>query len=35
MFDTVGVADRRHFRALADKAFDSNWIIAEMNARGR
>jgi transposase len=37
-FDTVGVApliDGVAFDAiLADKAFDSNWIIAEMNARG-
>ncbi|MBW6494561.1 MAG: IS5 family transposase [Burkholderiaceae bacterium] len=37
-FDTVGVApliDGISFDAmLADKAFDSNWIIAEMNARG-
>ena len=37
-FDTVGVApliDGISFNAiLADKAFDSNWIIAEMNARG-
>ena len=37
-FDTVGVApliDGLSFDAmLADKAFDSNWIIAEMNARG-
>ncbi|SIR23851.1 Transposase, partial [Paracoccus thiocyanatus] len=37
-FDTVGVApliEGLAFNAmLADKAFDSNWIIAEMNARG-
>lgn len=37
-FDTVGVApliDGIDFDAiLADKAFDSNWIIAEMNERG-
>ena len=37
-FDTVGVApliDGISFDAiLADKAFDSNWIIADMNARG-
>ena len=37
-FDTVGVAqliDGIAFDAiLADKAFDSNWIIAEMNDRG-
>lgn len=37
-FDTVGVApliDGLAFGAiLADKAFDSNWIIAEMNERG-
>lgn len=37
-FDTVGVApliDGIAFDAiLADKAFDSNWIIAEMNERG-
>jgi transposase len=37
-FDTAGVApliDGISFDAmLADKAFDSNWIIGEMNARG-
>ena len=37
-FDTAGVApliDGISFDAiLADKAFDSNWIIADMNARG-
>ena len=37
-FDTVGVApliDDISFDAmLADTAFDSNWIIEEMNARG-
>ena len=37
-YDTVGVAPLIHgvsFDALlADKAFDSNWIIEEMNARG-
>ncbi len=37
-FDTVGVApliDGIAFDViLADKAFDSNWIIADMNARG-
>jgi len=37
-FDTVGVApliDGVSFDAiLADKAFDSDWIIADMNARG-
>ena len=37
-FDTVGVAPLINgisFDAiLADKAFDSNWIIADMNARG-
>jgi transposase len=37
-FDTVGVAPLIKgisFEALlADKAFDSNWIIAEMNDRG-
>lgn len=37
-FDTVGVTpliDGVAFGAiLADKAFDSNWIIAEMNERG-
>lgn len=37
-FDTVGVApliEGVTFDAmLADKAFDSNWIIADMNARG-
>ena len=37
-FDTVGVApliDGIAFDALfADKAFDSSWIIADMNARG-
>ena len=36
--DTVGVAPLIHglsFDALlADKAFDSNWMIEEMNARG-
>ena len=37
-YDTVGVApliERIEFGALlADKAFDSNWIIKTMNARG-
>ena len=37
-FDTVGVAPLikgiRFDAMLADKAFDSNWIIAEMNERG-
>ena len=37
-YDTVGVApliQGIEFGAfLADKAFDSNWIIAELNARG-
>jgi transposase len=37
-YDTVGVAsliDGLEFDALiADKAFDSNWIIAELNERG-
>ena len=37
-FDTVGVApliEGITFDAiLADKAFDSNWILAEMNDRG-
>lgn len=37
-FDTVGVAplieDITFDAMLADKAFDSNWIIADMNARG-
>ncbi len=37
-YDTVGVAPLIHglsFDALlADKAFDSNWIIDEMNERG-
>jgi transposase len=37
-YDTVGVApliERIEFGALlADKAFDSNWIIENMNARG-
>ena len=37
-FDTVGVAplieDIEFGAILADKAFDSNWIIEEMNARG-
>lgn len=37
-YDTVGVAPLIHgveFDAvLADKAFDSNWIIEDMNARG-
>ena len=37
-YDTVGVAPLIHgieFGALiADKAFDSNWIIAELNERG-
>ena len=36
--DTVGVAplieDIAFGAILADKAFDSNWIIEEMNARG-
>ncbi len=37
-YDTVGVAslieDIEFDAFLADKAFDSNWIIEEMNARG-
>lgn len=37
-FDTVGVAplieDITFDAMLADKALDSNWIIADMNARG-
>ena len=37
-FDTVGVAlliaGVQFDAMLADKAFDSNWIIADMNARG-
>ena len=37
-YDTVGVAPLirglRFDALLADKAFDSNWIINEMNARG-
>jgi len=37
-YDTVGVAPLikgLEFRAmLADKAFDSNWIVEDMNARG-
>ena len=37
-YDTIGVApliEGVEFGALiADKAFDANWIIAEMNARG-
>ena len=37
-YDTVGVAplieDIEFGAILADKAFDSNWIIDEMNARG-
>ena len=37
-YDTVGVAplikDIRFDALLADKAFDSNWIIADMNERG-
>ena len=37
-FDTVGVAPLikgiKFDAMLADKAFDSNWIIAEMNERG-
>ena len=37
-YDTVGVAplikDLEFGAMLADKAFDSNWIIADMNARG-
>jgi transposase len=37
-FDTVGVApliDNLEFDALiADKAFDSNWIVDELNQRG-
>lgn len=37
-YDTVGVAplieDIEFGAILADKAFDSNWIIEEMNARG-
>ncbi len=37
-FDTVGVApligDIKFGTILADKTFDSNWIIEEMNAHG-
>jgi transposase len=37
-YDTVGVApliaDMEFGGLIADKAFDANWIIAEMNARG-
>lgn len=37
-YDTVGVAplikDVEFGAMLADKAFDSNWIIDDMNARG-
>ncbi len=37
-YDTVGVAplieDIEFDAVLADKAFDSNWIIEEMNERG-
>ena len=37
-FDTVGVAplikDIEFGGLIADKAFDANWIIAELNARG-
>jgi len=37
-FDTVGVAplikDIEFGGLIADKAFDSNWIIEEMNERG-
>ena len=37
-FDTVGVApllkDIEFGGLIADKAFDSNWIIADMNERG-
>lgn len=37
-YDTIGVApliNGVQFDAiLADKAFDANWIVAEMNARG-
>lgn len=37
-YDTVGVAPLikglKFDALLADKAFDSNWIIDEMNARG-
>ena len=37
-FDTVGVAPLikgiKFDAMLADKAFDSNWIITEMNERG-
>ena len=37
-FDTIGVAplikDIEFGGLIADKAFDSNWIIEEMNARG-
>jgi transposase len=37
-FDTIGVAplikDIAFDALLADKAFDSNWIIEEMNQRG-
>lgn len=37
-YDTVGVApliqDLSFDALLADKAFDSNWIIEEMNTRG-
>ena len=37
-YDTVGVAalieDAEFGTLIADKAFDSNWIIAELNKRG-
>jgi transposase len=37
-YDTVGVAplikDVEFGGLIADKAFDANWIIAELNARG-
>ncbi len=37
-FDTVGVAplieDIEFGALIGDKAFDSNWIVAEMNRRG-
>lgn len=37
-YDTIGVAPLiegvRFDALLADKAFDSNWIIEDMNARG-
>lgn len=37
-YDTVGVGplikDLRFDALLGDKAYDSNWIIEEMNARG-